>query len=349
VWVHEAIMADVSSWCVSSWGNHDGAWVHGACEFMGREFISSWGVSSWGNHGRREFMVRGFMRQSWWCVSSWCVSSWGNHGRREFMVREFMRQSWWCVGSRNCSPISEHCSCVSAGKCSWSCDEDFCVETTEIVHEAIMAGVVSGSGSWFWGCDQDLCIKVKLKEWRGFLYHYQIEGVTRIFVSKSNWRCDEDLCIKIKIVEIVHEAIMAVHGFREEQLVWQLQVQIFPLWKYFRYASMMVHISMRAAVLLHIPFFVIRVTSTERNKPAFHCHSGGEHKKHKAPTLWQFLVYRVGQNCVYNFTVYLMIFLPKRPLVHRICIYGSGQPYSCVRIQMPLFLISYERRPRCYL
>ena len=259
-----------SVWPPCSWGNHDGAWVHGACEFMGREFISSWGVSSWGNHGRREFMVRGFMRQSWWCVSSWCVSSWGNHGRREFMVREFMRQSWWCVGSRNCSPISEHCSCVSAGKCSWSCDEDFCVETTEIVHEAIMAGVVSGSGSWFWGCDQDLCIKVKLKEWRGFLYHYQIEGVTRIFVSKSkslksctrqSWQCTDSGRSSL------YDSYKCKYSPCGNISVMQAWWCIFP-WELLCYCTyLFLSFVWRAQNETSQPFIVIQVASTKSTKP----------------------------------------------------------------------------------
>jgi len=45
-----------------------------------------------------------------------------------------------------------------------------------------------------------------------------------------------------------------------------------------------------------------------------------------------FAIHRVGQNQMYTpyITVYSVIFLPKIPYIHRICIlyiYGSGQPY----------------------
>ena len=44
--------------------------------------------------------------------------------------------------------------------------------------------------------------------------------------------------------------------------------------------------------------------------------------------LWY--ISRVGQNRTYApyMTVYLVISLPKIPYIHRIIIYGSGQPYT---------------------
>ena len=174
-----------SVWPPCSWGNHDGAWVHDGVwvhEAIMAD-VSSWCVGSWGNHD-------GVWVHGAWVheaimagVSSWCVSSWGNHDGA--WVHGTVAQFQSIVAAWVQGSVAEAVMKISVSKPLKSCmRQSWQAWFPGVVadFEGVTRIFVSKSN---WRSDEDFCIIIKLKVWRGSLYQNQIEGVTRIFVSKS--------------------------------------------------------------------------------------------------------------------------------------------------------------------